>query len=147
MIALLDHLPDEERVVVGCVEIAAAPQDEGLADGFLEAVVALLDHAVFVALAAIDAGGPEAVVVQQGFVGVIEGPAAAATHLVCCGGSIVATQHLWRAAQGPQRSLQSLLQGQEGLAGGNLGVAPPRVAEYQLEQHVGVGLTGDGDPQ
>ena len=40
--------------------------------------------------------------------------------------------------------LQSLLQGQEGLAGGDLGVAPSRVAEYQLEQQVGVGLSGDG---
>ena len=40
--------------------------------------------------------------------------------------------------------LQSLLQGQEGLTGGDLSVAPPRVAEYQLEQQVRVGLSGDG---
>ena len=50
--------------------------------GVLQAVVSLLSDAVFVALAAIDAGGPEAVVVQQGGVVVVEGPAAAAFHLV-----------------------------------------------------------------
>ena len=60
-IAPLDHLPDEEGVVIGGVEIAAAPQDEGLVDSVLEAVVALLGDAVFVALATIDAGGAEPV--------------------------------------------------------------------------------------
>ncbi len=43
--------------------------------------------------------------------------------------------------------LQSLLECQEGLAGGDLGVAPARVAEDQLEQRVGMGLSGDGHPQ
>ena len=81
-IASLDHLPDEAGVVVGGVEIAAAPQDEGLVDGVLEPVVGLLGDAVFVALAAIDASGAEAVVVQQGGVIVVEGAAAAAFHLV-----------------------------------------------------------------
>ena len=58
---------------------------------------------------------------------------------------IVAAHHLGNAAQGPEGILQSLLQGQEGLAGGDLSVAPSRVAEYQLEQQVGVsGLAGDG---
>ena len=52
-------------VVVGGVEIAAAPQDEGLVDRVLEAVVGMLGDAVFMALAAIDAGGTETVVVQQ----------------------------------------------------------------------------------
>ena len=56
---------------------------------------------------------------------------------------IVAAHHLWNAAQSPEGILQSLLQRQEGLAGGDLSVAPSRVAEYQLEQQVGVGLAGD----
>ena len=123
-IALLDHLPHEEGVVVGGVEIAAAPQDQGLVDGVLEAVVALLGDAVFVVLAAIDAGGSEAVVVQQGLVIVIQSAAATATHLVSCGPGIVVAHHLEDAVQGPQGGLQSLLQHQEGLAGGDLGVTP-----------------------
>ena len=40
-----------------------------------------------------------------------------------------------------------MLQGQEGLAGGDLSVAPPRVAEDQLEQLVRVGLASDGHSQ
>ena len=70
--------------------------------------------------------------------------AAAAFHLVGGRRQIVAAQYLGDAAQGPEGILQSLLQGQEGLTGGDLGVAPSRVAEYQLEQQVGVGLSGDG---
>ena len=99
----------------------------------------VLGDAVFMALAGIDAGGAEAIVVQQGAV-IVRGRG-------CCAmGSrgIVAAHHLWNAAQSPESILQSLLQGQEGLAGGDLSVAPPRVAEYQLEQQVGVGLSGDG---
>ena len=63
------------------------------------------------------------------------------------GGGIVAAHHLWDAAQGPKGSLKSLLQRQESLAVGDFGVAPSRVAEYQLEQQVRVGPAGDGHPQ
>ena len=125
-IASLDYLPDEVGVVVDGVEIPAAPQDEGLVDGVLETIVTLLGDAVLVALAAIDAGGPEAVVVQQGFVGGVELSAATAAHLVGGGGGIVAAHHLGDPAQDPQGGLDTLLQSQEGLAGGDLvGVAPP----------------------
>ena len=82
--------------------------------------------------------------VQQGGVIVVKSAAAAAAQFVSGSRGIVAAHHLWNAAQGPEGILQSLLQGQEGLAGGDLGVAPSRVAEYQLEQQVGVGLAGDG---
>ena len=74
-IASLHHLPDEAGVVVDSVEIAAAPQDEGLVDGVLEAVVGVLSDAVFMALAGIDAGGAEAIVVQQGGVIVVKSAA------------------------------------------------------------------------
>ena len=63
------------------------------------------------------------------------------------GRRIVAAQYLGDPAQGPEGILQSLLQSQEGLAGGDLSVARSRVAEYQLEQQMGVGLSGDGHPQ
>ena len=87
--------------------------------------MSLLGDTVFMALAAIDAGGPEAVVVQQGGVVVVKRSAAAAAHLVSGGRGIVAAHHLGDAAQGPEGGLQSLLQRQEGLAGGELCVAPP----------------------
>ena len=146
-VASLDHPAHEEGVVVGGVKIAAAPWDQGLIDGVLEAVVALLDEAVFVALARVDAGGAQPVVFQQGLVGVIQGPAAVAAHLVGGGRGIVAANHLGDAAQGPQGGLYSLLQGQECLAGGHLGVAPSRVAENQLEQQMRERLPSDSHSQ
>ena len=75
-----------------------------------------------------------------------EGTAAAASVLVGGGGGIVAAHHLVDAAQLPECVLETpaALQDQEGLPGGHLGVAPPRVAEDQLEQQVGMGLAGDG---
>ena len=106
--------------------------------------MSLLGDAVFMALAPIDASGTEAVVVQQGGVVVVKGAAAAAFHLVGGRRQIVAAQYLGDAAQGPQGILQPLLQRQEGLTGGDLGVAPSRVAEYQLEQQVAIGLARDG---
>ena len=48
------------------MEIATAAQDEGLVDGILQTVVGVLSDAVFMAFAAIDTGGAEVVVVQQG---------------------------------------------------------------------------------
>ena len=84
--------------------------------------------------------------VQERGVVVVKGTAAAAFHLVGGRRGIVAAQYLGDAAQGPEGILQSLLQGQEGLTGGDLSVAPSRVAEYQLEQQVGVGLSGDAPP-
>ena len=61
-------------------------------------------------LAAIDAGGAEAIVVQQGGVVVVKGAAAAAFHLVGGRRGIVAVQYLGDAAQDPEGGLQSILQ-------------------------------------
>ena len=129
------------------VEIAAAPHDECLVHGILQTVVSVLGDAVFVALAAIDAGGPDTVVLQQGGVIGVKCPATAALQFVGGGGGIVGTHHLRYAAQGPECILHSLLEGQEGLAGGDLSVTPARVAEDQLEQQVVIGLASDGHPQ
>ncbi len=108
-VAPVNRLPDEAGVIVEGIEVAAAPQHEGLADGVLEPEVGLLGHAVFVGLAGIDQGGLETVMLQQGLVGVVQGPAAAAALLMSCGGGIVAAQRLGHAAQLPEGILQSLL--------------------------------------
>ena len=71
-IGSLDHLPDDVGVVVGSVEIAATSQDDGLVDGVLEAVMPMLRDAGFVALAAMGAGGTEAVVVHRALNSVID---------------------------------------------------------------------------
>jgi len=56
----------EAGVLIGGVEITTAAQDEGLVQGILQSVVGVLGDAVFMAFAGIDAGGAQAVVVQQG---------------------------------------------------------------------------------
>ncbi len=53
--------------------------------------------------------------------------------------------HATSATQGPQGVLESLLQSQEGLASGHLGVAPARMTQHQLEQQVPVGSSANGD--
>ena len=85
--------------------------------------------------------------VQKLCVVVVQGPAAAALYLVGESRSVVGADHPGHTAQLPQGVLESLLQGQEGLAGGHLGVAPPRMAQHQLEQQVAVGAAAYGDPQ
>ena len=144
-VAPVQHLADEAGVIVGRVEIAAAPQHEGLADGVLETEVCLLGDAVFVRFPGIDQRGLDTVVVQETGVAVVQGPAAAALNLVGEGRGVVGTDDLRRPAQGPQGILESLLQGQEGLASGHLGVAPSRVAQHQLEQQVAIRPDSDGD--
>ena len=93
-------------VVVGGIEIASSPEDEGLVDSVLEPVVGVLGDAVFMALAAVDAGGPETVVVQQGGVVVVKGAAATAFHLV--GGAEVLSLRSIRGT--PPRVQRGILQ-------------------------------------
>ena len=146
-VAPVHHPSNEAGVLVEGAEITAAPQHQGLVDGVLEPVVGLLGDTVFVGLPGIDPGGLEPIVVQELGVAAVQGPAAAAAHLVGGGRGVVRADHPGTANQLPQCVLQSLLQGQEGLTGGHLGVAPPRMAQHQLEQQVAVGAAADGDPQ
>ena len=146
-VAPVHHFPDEGAVLLQGTEIAAAPQHQGLVDGVLEPVMGLLGDTVFVGLSCIYQGGLEPIVVQELGVAVVQGPAATAPHLVRGGRGVVRADHPGTAAQLPQGVLQSLLQGQEGLSGGHLGVAPPRMAQHQLEQQVAIGPAADSDSQ
>ena len=150
-VATVNHLSDEAPVVIGGIEVPASPQHEGLVQGVLQPVVGLLGDAIFVGFPGIDQCGAQAVVVQKlgvGIgVGIIEGPAAAALHLVGQRRCVVGTDHQRRAAQFPESILETLLQGQEGLLGNHLGVASARMAQHQLEQQVAIGLAADGDAQ
>ena len=146
-VAPVHHLADETGVGVDGIEIAAAPQHESLVQGVLQPVVGLLGDAVFVGFPGIDQCGAQAVVVQKFGIAVVEGPAAAALYLMGEGRGVVGADHQRRAAQGPQGLLESLLQGQEVLAGNHLGVAPARMTQHKLEQQVPVGSASDGDSQ
>ena len=146
-VAPVHHFPDEGAVLLQGTEIAAAPQHQGLVDGVLEPVMGLLGDTVFVGLPGIDPGGLEPIVVQDLGVAVVQGPAATAPHLVGGGRGVVRADHPGTAAQLPQGVLQPLLQGQEGLSGGHLGVAPPRMAQHQLEQQVAIRPAADSDSQ
>ena len=124
-VAPLNHLPDEAGVGLGGIEVAAAPQHQGLVQSVLQPVMSLLGHAILVGFPGIDQRGLEPVVLQELSVVVVEGPAAAALYLMGAGRAVVGAYDLGRAAQFPERVLQSLLQGHKGLAGNHLGVAPP----------------------
>ena len=81
-VAPVNHLSDEAQVVIGGIKVPAAPQHEGLIQGVLQPVVGLLGDAVFMGFPGIDQCGAQAVVVQKFGIAVVEGPAAAALHLV-----------------------------------------------------------------
>ena len=81
-VASVHRLADEAGVVVDGVEIAAATQHDSLVQGVLQPVVGLLGDAVFVGFPGIDQCGAQAMVIQKFGIGIIEGPAAAALHLV-----------------------------------------------------------------
>ena len=124
-VAPLNHLANEAGVGLGGIEVAAAPQHQSLVQSVLQPVMSLLGHAILVGFPGIDQRGLEPVVVQELGVVVVQGPAAAALYFMGEGRGVVGAYDLGRAAQFPERVLQSLLQGQKGLAGNHLGVAPP----------------------
>ena len=123
-VAPLNHLPDETVVGLGGIEVPAAPQHQSLVQSVLQPVMSLLGHAILVGFPGIDQRGLEPVVLQELGVVVVEGPAAAALYLMGEGRAVVGAYDLGRAAQFPERVLESLLQGHKGLAGNHLGVAP-----------------------
>ena len=124
-VAPVHHLPDEAGVGLGGIEVPAAPQHQSLVQSVLQPVVGLLGHAILVGFPGIDQRGLEPVVLQELGVVVVEGTAAAALYLMGEGRTVVGAYDLGRAAQFPERVLQSLLQGHKGLASNHLGVAPP----------------------
>ena len=87
--------------------------------------MSLLGHAILMGFPGSDQRGLQLVVVQELSVVVVQGPATAALYFMGEGRGVVGAYDLGRAAQFPERVLQPLLQGQEGLAGNHLGVAPP----------------------
>jgi len=103
---------------VGKVATAAHPQ--GLVDGLFEAVVALLDVAVFVRLAGCVGGGLQSIMGHQGLVALGELLAAAAVEHMDGRAEIVGAMERGHAAELPETGFQALGQRLEALGEANL---------------------------
>jgi hypothetical protein len=137
-IALGEQLPQEGRVTVAAGEVPAPPQHQGLVQRLLEAVVALLDVAVLVALARLDRLSLKPVVAQQGLVASLEnirvGPRLHGRR------QPVGAVQLRHAAQLPQSVLQALAEalqafGEAEGAGLPVGVGQHEVVDQVSERH------------
>jgi hypothetical protein len=142
-IGLLEQLSQEHLVSVPAGEVPAAPQHQGLVQGPLELVMALLDVAVLMALASLDGLGLQAVVLQQGLVTLLErlGPFDA---WLDSGGQAVGAVQLRHAAQLPQGVLQALAEALQALreadgAGLPVGVGQDEVVDQVVERDAAEG--------
>ena len=139
------ELLEERLVVASAGEIAAAPQHQGLVDGLLEAVVALLDVAVLVGLPRPDRLAFEPVMRQQSLISPGE-------HLgfrvaVDRGGQAIGTVSPGDSSQFPQGVLQALAEALEALgeadgAGLPVGIGEDEVIDHVIERHA-----EDGDAE
>jgi hypothetical protein len=142
----LGEQPAEEGgVVVTAAEVAAAPQQEGLAEGLLEAVVPLLDVAVLVALARLDRLALQAVVPQQGLVSPLE-------HVGVRPGlhrrrQPVGAVDLGHAAELPQGVLQALAEALQALRETDRAGLPIGVGQHEVVDQVRERAAGDRHPQ
>jgi hypothetical protein len=129
-------LPQEGRVRRTVGEVAAAPQQQRLVQGPLELVVALLDVAVFVALAGLYRLASQAVVPQQRLVALLERPRPLDARLDGCRQPIRAVQ-LGHAAQFPQGVLQALAEALQALGETDRARLPIGVGEHEVVDQVG----------
>src|SRR3954451_1381521 len=105
-IAPIYELLEEQLIVVSAGEIAAAPEDQGLVDGLLEAVMTLFDVAILVGLSRLDRLAFEPVMREQSLV-------ASSEHLgfgvaVDRGGQAIGAVTPGDSSQFPQGVLQAL---------------------------------------
>jgi hypothetical protein len=130
----VEHMPQERLVVGPAGEVAAAPEHQGLVDGPLEPVVALLDVPVLVRPAGPDGLPVEAVVPEQRPVPVGErGPGGAGRD---GGGQPVGPVHVRDAAQLPQGVLEPVRQGLVTLGEADGPRLPVRVGQHEVVDQV-----------
>jgi hypothetical protein len=140
-----EQLPQEGGVGVAAGEVPAAPQQQGLVQGRLEAAVPLLDVAVLVAPAGSDGLGRQAVVVQQGLVTPLErlGPAAGLDGR----GQAVGAVQLGHAAEFPEGVLQALTEALQALGEADRARLPVGVGQHEVVDQVREGAAMQGDAQ
>lgn len=136
----------EEPLIVGPAgEIAAAPEHQGLVDGLLEAVMALLDVAILVGLTRLDRLAFEPVMGEQSLIasreqlglGIVVDRRGQAIGAVSPGGS----------SQFPQGVLQALAEALEALGEADGAGLPVGVGEDEVIDQVVERLAEDGDAE
>jgi hypothetical protein len=144
LVELAEQRPQEAGVLIPALEVAAAAEHQRLAQGALEAVVALLAVAVLVRLPDVDGLRLQAVVPQQGLVALRELLVAARRH----GGThAVGAVELRHAAELPQGVLQALGQALVALREADGAGLPVGVGQHEVIDHVVERLAADGDAE
>jgi hypothetical protein len=141
-VELAEQLPHERPVVLTAGEVPAAAQHQGLVQGTLELVVALLGVAVLVGLAGLDRPALEPIMLQ-------EPPVMALEHL-----GLRPRRHRRRQPVGavelggpahlPQRILQPLAQALQALREAQRPRLPVRVRQHEVIDQVRERRAGDG---
>ena len=144
-VELAEQRLEEGDVGVASGEVPAAPQQEGLVEGGLEAVVPLLHVAILVALAGLDGLGGQAVVVEQGLVTPLEGLGSATG--LDGGGQAVRPVQLRDAAEFPEGVLKALAEALEALGEAECAGLPVGVSQDEVVDQVGEGRAVEGDAQ
>jgi hypothetical protein len=139
------ELAEKRLILAAAAEVAAASQQEGLVDGLLEPVMALLDVAVLVGLPRLDRLGFEAVVRQKGLVPPSE-------HLglrigVDRRGQTISTVPSGNPSQFPQGVLQPFAEALEALGEADRASLPVGVGEHEVIDQVVERLAGDGNAE
>lgn len=141
----LGHYPIEEALVVlEGVEIVAVAQHQGLVNAAFEVTVSRFDGSVLVALGRVVASGfervmPTQIVVAVGEVGFLRS-------VLESGGEAVGAVLSGHATAAPQGILQASGQGRVALAtAGDFDIGPAAEHQTVVIEHVGEGLTGEGD--
>jgi hypothetical protein len=138
-------LAEEDLILTAVGEIAAASQQEGLVDGLLEPVVALLGVAVLVGLAGLNRLGLDAVMGEQRLI-----PSRERLRLgvgVDGGGHAVGAVPPGNPSQLPQGVLQALAQALEALGEADRAGLPVGVGEHEVIDQVVERRAGDRDVQ
>jgi hypothetical protein len=139
------ELLEERLIVAPAGEVAAPAEHQGLVDGLLEPVMALLDVAVLVGLSRPDRLGFEAVVRHQGLVppGERAGVRVAADRR----GQAVGAVPPGNPSQFPQGVLQPFAEALEALGEADRAGLPVGVRQHEVIDQVVERLAGDGDAE
>ena len=144
-VALGEQRTHERRVVGAAGEVATAAQQQGLVEGALEPVVALLDVAVLVRPRRVDGLAAQPVVLQQRLVALLEDVAVAARRHG--GGQRVGAMDLGHAAQLGQGVLQAGAEALEALSEADRAGLPVGVGQHEVIDQVVERLARDGDAE
>ena len=143
-----DGLVEEAAIGIEAVEIGAAAQQQRLGNGRLEMRVRPLDRTVLMGEAAVVAGRPHAVMRAQRFVAGGQVRRGRLVEIAERRREAVAAMLRRRAAETPQRVLQTARQGHEAFAAEHhLGVRPAGEGKAEMIQPVRERLAGDADAE